>query len=97
MPKILFEWDQEKDLNNQKKHGINFTEAIKVFEDSQRIIAKDLKHSDYEDRFYCIGKVKDLILTVRYTYRKKIIRIFGAGYWRQGKAIYEKNKGKIHS
>jgi len=32
-----------------------------------------------------------------YTYRKKIIRIFGAGYWRQGKAIYEKNKGKIHS
>lgn len=31
-------------------------------------------------------------MTVRFTYRERRIRIFGAGYWRKGKRIYEKNK-----
>jgi len=38
-----------------------------------------------------ILKVDDGILTVRFTYRDEIIRIFGAGYWRKGKKTYEKN------
>src|SRR5262245_15591682 len=29
-------------------------------------------------------------LTVRFTYRDDVIRIFGAGYWRKGKEIYER-------
>jgi hypothetical protein len=29
------------------------------------------------------------VLTVRFTFRGGIIRIFGAGYWRKGKRIYE--------
>jgi hypothetical protein len=28
-------------------------------------------------------------MTVRFTYREARIRIFGAGYWRKGKRIYE--------
>lgn len=35
------------------------------------------------------------ILTVRFTYRGSVIRIFGAGYWRKGKAIYE-HENQIH-
>ena len=34
-------------------------------------------------------------MTVRFTYREGVIRIFGAGYWRKGKQIYER-KNKIH-
>jgi hypothetical protein len=30
------------------------------------------------------------VMTVRFTWRSGKIRIFGAGYWRKGKAIYEK-------
>jgi hypothetical protein len=36
-----------------------------------------------------MGKVGEGILTVRFTYRRNIIRIIGAGYWRKGKKSYE--------
>ena len=54
-----------------------------------RVIAEDLNRSDAEKRYFCFGEVEGGILTVRFTYRGSVIRIFGAGYWRKGKAIYE--------
>ena len=89
MPTSHFEWDSKKDEENQQKHGVSFIFAQFAFADSFRIIAEDLSHSDAEIRYFCFGKVKDGILTVRFTYRSHVIRIFGAGYWRKGKAIYE--------
>ena len=53
-------------------------------------LPKTLTHSLAEERFYCLGEVNGGILTVRFTYRAAIIRIIGAGYWRKGKAIYER-------
>ncbi len=85
-----FEWNEDKNRLNQKKHFISFEEAQYAFADSKRIIAKDLHHSKNEERFYCFGKIADSIVTVRFTYRNNIIRIIGAGYWRKGKQIYEK-------
>jgi hypothetical protein len=35
------------------------------------------------------------VLTVRFTYRQEIIRIFGAGYWTRGLRLYEK-ANKVH-
>jgi len=65
--------------------------AQDAFLDPNRIIAKDLDHStEKETRYFCFGKVGEGIITVRFTYREHIIRIFGAGYWRMGKKIYEK-------
>ncbi len=90
-----FEWDDNKDKTNQEKHGVSFSIAQLAFLDHQRIILKDLEHSSEEERFYCLGKVSEDILTVRFTYRSNKIRIFGAGYWRKGKKIYEK-ENKIH-
>jgi len=84
-----FEWNTEKDLVNQAKHGVSFRDAQFAFADPNRIIAEDLSHSHSENRYYCFGKVGDGILTVRFTYRRGLIRIFGAGYWRKGKQIYE--------
>lgn len=89
--KKSFEWDQVKDNENQKKHGVAFSIAQMAFKDPKRILAEDVQHSTQEEkRYYCFGKVGDGILTVRFTYRKAIIRIIGAGYWRKGKKIYEK-------
>ena len=90
-----FEWDSTKDLINQEKHGVSFAMAQLAFLDHQRIILDDLEHSEDENRYYCLGKVTDGILTVRFTYRKSKIRIIGAGYWRKGKKIYER-ENKIH-
>ena len=90
-----FEWDVEKDRENQRKHGIAFEVAQYAFADPNRIIAEDLDHSQDEERFYCFGVIGENILTVRFTYRANVIRIFGAGYWRKGKKTYEK-ENKIH-
>ncbi|EKD90072.1 MAG: hypothetical protein ACD_32C00046G0005 [uncultured bacterium] len=89
-----FEWDEKKNLKNIEKHGVSFEEAERVFGDSKRIIIEDLEHSKKERRYFCIGKVGKGILTVRFIYRERKIRIFGAGYWRRGKERYEKEKTK---
>ena len=91
-----FEWDASKDAENREKHGVGFAEAQYAFADPRRVIAKDLSHStESEDRYYCFGKVGGEIMTVRFTYRRNKIRIFGAGYWRKGKRIYER-ESKVH-
>ena len=92
---LHFEWDDAKDRENQGKHAVSFGLAQRVFLDSKRIIAQDLAHSGQEERFYCFGRVGEDILTVRFTHRHGRIRIIGAGYWRKGKALYEK-ENQIH-
>jgi uncharacterized DUF497 family protein len=88
-----FEWDEAKSEHNRVKHGLSFREAQFAFGDARRVVMKDTLHSDHEDRYYCIGRVDDRIITVRFTYRSGVIRIFGAGYWRKGKRIYEEING----
>lgn len=90
-----FEWDENKDKSNQQKHGVSFSNAQLAFLDHQRVILEDTKHSADEKRYYCLGQVDGGILTVRFSYRFNKIRIFGAGYWRKGKKIYEK-ENHIH-
>ena len=77
-------------VGKSEKHGVLFHRAQYAFADPRRVIAKDLSHSQSEDRFYCFGEVDGGILTVRFAYRASVIRIIGAGYWRKGKAIYER-------
>jgi uncharacterized protein len=89
-----FEWDTEKDLLNQAKHGVSFQEARQAFEDPNRVVVRDRTHStEAEERLYCIGQVEQGILMVRFTHRGTRIRIFGAGFWRQGRKIYEERNG----
>lgn len=90
MSRTRFEWDADKDAENQEKHGVPFSLAQYAFADSCRVIAEDLAHSAAEKRYFCFGEVNGGILTVRFTWRDGAIRIFGAGYWRKGKAIYER-------
>ena len=87
--KPSFEWDVDKNQSNQDKHGVSFSLAQFAFADPKRVILEDLEHSRDEKRYYCLGKVAEGIMTVRFTYRAGIIRIFGAGYWRKGRRIYE--------
>lgn len=88
-PAETFEWDERKDLENQRKHGVPFVLAQQAFLDARRVVAQDATHSGGESRYYCIGRAGDGVLTVRFTYRGGKIRIIGAGYWRKGKKLYE--------
>ena len=95
MARTRFDWDPDKDAENQRKHGVSFLRAQRAFTDNRRVIARDISHSQTEERFYCFGMVDGGVLTVRFTYRASVIRIIGAGYWRKGKVIYER-ENKIH-
>jgi len=94
--KTAFEWDEEKNKSNIEKHDVDFYYAQKAFLDIDRIILKDITHSAQEDRYFCVGMVDSEIITTRFTYRDCKIRIFGAGYWRKGKKLYEQKNGKIY-
>ena len=74
---MLFEWDEEKNTANIKKHGIDFEDAIRVFEDDDRIEIYDAAHSGEEDRYNTIGMVNDVLFVV-YTERRETIRIISA-------------------
>jgi len=89
MDKMRFEWDPRKDRENQKRHGVPFELAQYAFADPDRVIAEDVSHSQDENRYFCFGLVGEGIITVRFAVRGSAIRIFGAGYWRKGRRIYE--------
>jgi len=64
----FFEWDEDKDKENQTKYSISFTLAQRTFLDPNRVIAEDITHSSKEERFYYIGRANDGIITVRFTF-----------------------------
>ncbi|MBF0103197.1 MAG: BrnT family toxin [Desulfobacterales bacterium] len=90
-----FTWDENKNNKNIEKHGVSFYTAQYAFQDKQRIILEDVKHSESESRFFCLGKIEGKVLTVRFTVRGNQIRIFGAGFWKKGEKRYEK-ENSIH-
>lgn len=89
-----FIWDSDKDEYNQRIHGVSFAEASWAFLDKECLIATDEAHSLDESRYFCIGKVGGAIVTVRFTYRNNRVRILGAGKWRKGRKLYEKENKK---
>lgn len=84
-----FVWDEEKERDNLRKHSLDFETAVRVFKDPKRKIYVDERHSVNEERMFCFGRVEGRIVTVRFTYREGLIRVYGAGYWRKGRGYYE--------
>ena len=74
---MTFEWDDEKDAKNKRKHGISFNTAARVFNDPYYIEMFDFEHSEDEDRYIAIGKVGDVLFVV-FTERKDRIRLISA-------------------
>ena len=57
MNALHFEWDPQKDLTNQKKHGVSFAEASTVFENVNALVISDPEHSEDEERF-CDSRIQ---------------------------------------
>lgn len=56
---LVFEWDPRKAAANVRKHSIDFSEAIAVFDDPLAKIFPDTWHSEDESREIIIGHLRD--------------------------------------
>jgi uncharacterized DUF497 family protein len=81
MRELAFSWDDRKECENQRKHGVSFDEAATVFADENARLKHDPDHSKDEDRFLLLGfSAKLRLLVVVHAYRQddKEIRIISA-------------------
>lgn len=81
MKAIQFNWDENKNNVNKKKHGVTFMEARSVFYDENARLIHDLEHSSEEDRFVILGlsnKLRILLEVHCYREEEEIIRIISA-------------------
>ncbi len=81
MDKIAFEWDDNKEMENWKKHNVSFMEAQTVFFDDSAIQYWDEYHTQDEERFLMLGMSNRFrLLLVVHCYRESesTIRIISA-------------------
>jgi len=97
---MIFDWDPNKDTENQRKHGVSFADASTAFSDDYNIVLPDEEHStDDEDRFTLLGLAASLRVLVvchcRRGHDDGIVRIISA--WRANKrqqATYSRCRGR---
>jgi len=76
---MQFEWDPEKDQQNQAKHGVSFDEGSTVFGDPFAITIDDPDHSSDESRMLTTGySERQRLIIVAHTDRDEGIRIISA-------------------
>ena len=78
---LRFEWDEDKDQANRRRHGVSFREAQTVFVDERGLFMADPNHSEDEDRFILLGLSASLrLLLVCHCYRAsdELIRLISA-------------------
>ena len=81
MEDVRFEWDNRKNLSNQRKHGVSFEEARTAFLDENARLIADPDDSEDEDRFILLGlSVRLRLLVVCHCYREndRMIRLISA-------------------
>ena len=81
METLKFEWDENKNEINKRKHGLSFETAREVSYDEFAILFDDPDHSIGEERFLIIGSTKtEQICIVSHCYRdsENTIRIISA-------------------
>ena len=65
---MRFEWDEEKNGENIRKHGLDFADAWEIFE-APMFISPDTKEDYDEERWIGIGFLKERIVVIVFTER----------------------------
>ena len=81
MNELSFSWDDRKERDNRRKHGVSFEEAVTAFADENARLKHDPDHSHDEDRFILLGfsaKLRLLVVVHAYRQDEKEIRIISA-------------------
>jgi uncharacterized DUF497 family protein len=63
---VRFEWDEQKNKINIRKHGFDFADAWEIFE-APMLTALDTREDYDEDRFTGIGFPKERIVVIVFT------------------------------
>ena len=74
-----YEWDENKNISNKKKHGVSFNEAVTAFFDNHALIIDDPQ--EHEDRFVLMGmsdKARVLYVIHAESINRKRTRIISA-------------------
>ena len=56
---MIFEWDDRKNKENIKKHGVSFEQAQEVFHDPLHLSKLDKIFSYFEERWITIGSTSE--------------------------------------
>jgi uncharacterized DUF497 family protein len=76
---VDFEWDEDKNAINKAKHGIDFRDAIRVFDDERYLVREDRRGEYGESRYQLLGATGFDVLFVVYTERHgDVVRIISA-------------------
>jgi uncharacterized DUF497 family protein len=77
---IRFEWDDEKAVQNFRKHSVSFEEVTTLFTSGVEYLEIfDAEHSDEEERFICIGPIaRGIVLVVIVDLDFGLIRVISA-------------------
>jgi uncharacterized DUF497 family protein len=76
---VHFDWDPDKDQDNQRKHDISFAEASELFASDDYLEIFDAEHSEEEERFIAIGLILRGVIVVVWTQRDAdTVRIISA-------------------
>ena len=81
MSELRFEWDDRKNTENKRKHGVSFEEARSVFFDERALLVVDPDHSEIEARFILLGLssvFRNLVVCHCYRRRGGVIRLISA-------------------
>ena len=79
MSELRFEWDERKDAEHRRKHGVSFEEARTVFYDDRALLRDDPDGN--EERFVLLGlsaTLRTLVVCHCYRSREEVIRIISA-------------------
>jgi uncharacterized DUF497 family protein len=71
---VKFEWDEAKNRENIRKHGLDFADAWEIF-DAPVLTNLDAREDYGEDRRVGLGLLKNFIVVVTYTEREDVIRL----------------------
>ncbi len=74
-----FQWDKDNLIKILESHNVTYFECEEAFNDPNKVMLKDVKHSLNEERYLMIGKTNlSRYLFVVFTMRKDKIRVISA-------------------
>jgi uncharacterized DUF497 family protein len=79
--KVTFDWDEKKNLENKRKHGVSFEEASTIFLNFSLEVFFDPDNSTDEDRCIAVGythKNNCLLVVHCENFQGSLIRIISA-------------------
>jgi len=75
---MKYEWDELKAINNVKKHGVDFADAVIALEDEQALTIEDFNHDEQRFKTLGIGALLKLLMVVHVERKENTLRIISA-------------------